>query len=97
MQKDATAHFQELAGKLQQLLKWQDQLMRENERLKLECTQLREQAAADGQEITALKDQIAILQTAAGNMSESEKKAFEKRINQYIRDIDKVIAHLNTA
>jgi cell division septum initiation protein DivIVA len=96
MQQDATARFQDLGNKLQLLLKFQEQLLRENEKLKQEAAQLREQSEQGQQEIQGLKEQMAILQTAAGNMNEEEKKAFEKRINQYIRDIDKVIAHLNT-
>jgi predicted nucleic acid-binding Zn-ribbon protein len=96
MAKDATAHFQDLAQKLQSLLKQQEQWKRENEKLKLSIVQLQQQTHAYEQEIILLKEQLAIVQTAAGNMNEADKKAFEKRINQYLRDIDKVIAHLNT-
>lgn len=97
MSKDVTAHFQELAQKLQQLLKQQEQLLRENEKLKQEVAQLKNQNQIYLEEMNGLKDQLAIVQTAAGNMNDADKKAFEKRINQYLRDIDKVIAHLNTA
>ena len=96
MAKDVTAHFQDLAQKLQGLLKQQELWKRENEKLKQSIVQLHEQTHAYEQQIASLKEQLAIVQTAAGNMNEEDKKAFEKRINQYLRDIDKVIAHLNT-
>ena len=97
MSKDVTAHFQELSQKLQQLLKQQEQLLREHEKCKQELAQLKNQNNTYWEEINGLKEQLAIVQTAAGSMNEPDKKAFEKRLNQYIRDIDKVIAHLNTA
>jgi hypothetical protein len=97
MQQDATAHFQQLASKLQHLLKLQEQLLRENERLRQETRQQKEMAFQSQAEIRNLKEQVAVMQTASGNMDDASRKAFEKRINQYLRDIDKVIAHLNTA
>jgi len=97
MQQDATAHFQQLANKLQQLLKLQEQLLRENEKLRTETRLQKEKAAQSQDEIRNLKEQVAVMETATGNMDDASRKAFEKRINQYLRDIDKVIAHLNTA
>jgi hypothetical protein len=97
MPQDATAHFQQLANKLQHLLKLQEQLLRENEKLRLESQLQKERAAQSQDEIRNLKEQVAIMETATGNMDDASRKAFEKRINQYLRDIDKVIAHLNTA
>lgn len=97
MQQDATAHFQQLAHKLQHLLKLQEQLLRENEKLRVETRLQKEKAAQSAEEIRNLKEQVAVMETAKGNMDDASRKAFEKRINQYLRDIDKVIAHLNTA
>lgn len=97
MQQDATAHIQALANKLQQLLKLQDYLLRENEKLRSETRLQKGKAVQAQEEIHNLKEQVAILETAKGNMDDVSRKAFEKRINQYLRDIDNVIAHLNTA
>ncbi|HSC53920.1 MAG TPA: hypothetical protein VLC98_09880 [Phnomibacter sp.] len=97
MQQDATAHFQNLGNKLQQLLKLQEQLLRENEKLRMETRLQKEKAAQSQEEIRHLREQVAILETATGNMDDASRKAFEKRINQYLREIDKVIAHLNNA
>jgi hypothetical protein len=83
MPQDATAHFQQLANKLQHL--------------RAETKIQKEKAAQSAEEIRNLKEQVAVMETAKGNMDDASRKAFEKRINQYLRDIDKVIAHLNTA
>jgi hypothetical protein len=45
--------------------------------------------------IAQLQQQVGILKSATGQMSESEKKAFEKIINQYIRELDKCIGLLS--
>ena len=42
-----------------------------------------------------MEQRIAILKYAAGELPESEKKQFEKTINGYIRELDKVIAFLS--
>jgi hypothetical protein len=36
-----------------------------------------------------------VLHASAGKMEGREKQDLEKKISQYIKDIDKVIAHLN--
>jgi hypothetical protein len=41
-----------------------------------------------------LKQQLAVLQLAAGDMNETDKKLFEKRINGYIKEIDRCISML---
>jgi hypothetical protein len=42
-----------------------------------------------------LQQQVAILKLAAGEMSDKDKKTFERKLNQYIKEIDKAIAHLS--
>ena len=41
-----------------------------------------------------LKQQVSILKVSAGDMSEVDKKEFEKRINGYLKEIDRCIAML---
>jgi hypothetical protein len=38
---------------------------------------------------------VAILKVATGEMNEADKREFEKKINQYIREIDRCIAFLS--
>lgn len=87
--------FNTINEKLQLLLKGLSRLQKENERLKAElaAAKAREQAAQE--RMDALQQQTAILKYAAGEMSERDKKEFEKTINQYLREIDKCIAYLS--
>lgn len=44
--------------------------------------------------VDELKQQVSILKVSAGDMSEADKKEFEKRINGYLKEIDRCIAML---
>lgn len=81
--------------KLQQLLKQYSALQKENEKLKLEFQQStnRYQLLADQSE--KWQQQTEILKLSREQMNDSEKKAFEKRLNQYVKEIDRCIALLN--
>ena len=41
-----------------------------------------------------LKQQVSILKVSTGDMSEADKKEFEKRITGYIKEIDRCITLL---
>ena len=87
--------FKRVNIKLQQLLKQHLLLQKENEKLKdiLKIVQLsRDQ---DTEQINKLQQQVSILKTSIGQMTEADKKAFEKQINQYIKEIDKCIGLLS--
>jgi cell division septum initiation protein DivIVA len=88
-------HFNIVNEKLQQLLKQYNRLQRENERLREELQQCQQAETAMQQEIEALQLQVTILKVASGELSEKDKKDFEKKINQYIREIDKCISFLS--
>jgi uncharacterized protein with PhoU and TrkA domain len=81
-----------ISEKLQQLLKQQALLQKENLRLK----QALENSEAENKtlrEMTgALQQQVEILKISSGTWNEADKKDFEKRINQYLREIDQCIA-----
>lgn len=94
---DVTAQFQQVSQKLTQLLKLQEHALRENEKLRREKEILQSQLVQAKGEVTLLRDQLAIVQSASGQMDEKSKKAFEKKINQYLQDIDGVIARLTTS
>ena len=88
--------IQRILQKLQQLLKAQEQLQKENARLKATLQQKEDEINAFSEKIILLEQQNSIMKSSGGQMTESEKKAFEKKINQYIRDIDKAIAQLSS-
>ena len=81
--------------KLQKLVKEHEQLKKENHRL---LQQLDEHQATTGQHSQRVKEleaQVAILKNNAGQMNAVDKKEMERRINQYIKDIDNAIILLN--
>jgi hypothetical protein len=47
------------------------------------------------EKMESLEMQIGIIKGSEGKMNSNEKSNFEKRINQYIRDLDKCIAMIN--
>ena len=87
--------FNTINDKLQQLLKQHNRLRKENERLRQELEQHRQVTDTALQTIDGLQQQIALMKFAAGDMNDQDKKEFEKKLNQYIRDIDKCIAFLS--
>lgn len=88
-------HLQVVQEKLQLLLKQHARLKRENEQLRLLLQEQKAQQGLSLQLIEQLEQQAAILKFAAGDMSETDKKDFEKKINQYVKEIDKCIAFLS--
>jgi chromosome segregation ATPase len=89
------AHIRSVNAKLQLLLKNHAALQKENESLKQNITSLRTKEKEYSATIDTLQQKLNVLQVAAGNMPEADKKDFEKRINQYIKDIDKCISTLS--
>lgn len=76
-------------------MRQQIRLKKENERLQQELEACRSSEKNHVDLLTQLEQRVAILKFAAGDLPEADKKEFEKVINSYIRDIDKVIAFLS--
>lgn len=81
--------------KLQHLLKNYQLLQKDNKRQSDLIKELREIKEKDDQQIITLQEKLIILKATAVKMNEGDKKAFEKSINQYIREIDKCIDMLS--
>ncbi len=82
-------------NKFQQLLKLYMLLQKENEKLKEETTQLQENKEKQLDQIEQLQIQVSLLKAASSQMNDTDKKLFERKINQYIKDIDKCITMLS--
>jgi len=80
--------------KLQLLLKQQQLLQKENERLTLENKSLREKLEQQQTDTQTLEQRITALKMATGSLSEKEKKDLEKKMNGYIKEIDRCISML---
>ena len=82
-------------NKLQQLLKQYQFLQKENEKLRVTVTNLQTVREEELDKIRRLEQQVNILKSSVGQMEETDKKAFEKQINQYLKEIDKCIGLLS--
>jgi chromosome segregation ATPase len=89
-------HLKRIHDKLQQLLKQHTALQKENNRLKEELDKSKQQTGQHNKNIDELKQQVNVLKLNAGEMSEVDKKEFEKRINSYLKEIDRCIALLSS-
>ncbi|MEO5685700.1 MAG: hypothetical protein ABIQ88_23835 [Chitinophagaceae bacterium] len=88
-------HIQRINEKLQHLLKQYRASQRENEKLKKELTDIRGLQTERVRQMDELEQKVAILKTATNNMNESDKKDLEKRLNHYIKEIDRCISMLS--
>jgi len=92
---DLDIHIKRIHEKLERLLKQYNDLQKENNHLKKDIERSSRQASVNQQTIETLKQQVEVLKLSSGNWDENGKKEFEKRINHYIKEIDKCIALLS--
>jgi chromosome segregation ATPase len=92
---DLDVHIKRIQEKLERLLKQYNDLQKENNVLKKEIERSSRQATVNQQTIETLKQQVEVLKISSGNWDENDKKEFEKRINHYIKEIDRCIALLS--
>jgi septal ring factor EnvC (AmiA/AmiB activator) len=88
-------HIKQVNTKLQLLLKQHQALHTENMQLKKSVAHFTEQDAAQKETITAMRQEQLILKASIDKMDENEKKELEKKINGYLKNIDKCIALLS--
>jgi translation initiation factor 2B subunit (eIF-2B alpha/beta/delta family) len=92
---DLEVQLKRIQDKLQQVLKEHAALQKENLRLKEELDKNRTQSFSHQQNIEDLKQQVDVLKITSGDWDSNDKKEFEKRINSYIKEIDRCIALLS--
>jgi hypothetical protein len=92
---DLEVQLKRIQDKLQQVLKDHSALQKENLRLKEELDKNRTQSFVNQQTIEDLKQQVDVLKITSGDWDPNDKKEFEKRINSYIKEIDRCIALLS--
>jgi archaellum component FlaC len=84
-----------IQDKLQQILKQYIAVQKENQKLKAEFVLVREQFAQQKKNVDELKQQVSILKLGTGDMNEIDKKEFERRINGYLKEIDRCITQIS--
>ncbi len=87
--------FTILSEKVQSLLRQYHGLQRETEKLKKELAESKSKEAATQLQLDELQQQVAVLKLAAGQMTDKDKKTFERKLAQYIKEIDRTIAYLS--
>jgi chromosome segregation ATPase len=89
-------HLKRIQDKLQVLLKNYEGMRKENALLLGELAELKNKLSAQQKTADELKQQVSILKLSSGEMNDAEKKEFEKRINGYLKEIDRCIALLES-
>lgn len=92
---DLEVQLKRIQDKLQQVLKQYAVLQKENSRMKEELQRDTKNTLVNQQYIDDLKQQVEVLKITSGNWDETDKKEFEKRINSYIKEIDRCITLLS--
>jgi chromosome segregation ATPase len=93
--KTVDEHIHSINTKLQQLLKKYAALRKENAVLTHELEEKRTNEKNFRDKIDSLEMQAGMLKASSGKMNEKDKHDFEKRINMYIKDLEKCIGMLN--
>jgi archaellum component FlaC len=90
----AESQIKRVHEKIILLLKQHQLLQKENERLKEEVKKIQVYSEGVSRESDRLRQQAEVLKLSGREMGEPDKKMLEKRLNQYVREIDKCIALL---
>ncbi len=92
---DLEQQLKQVHEKLLLLVKQYHALQKENSKLKDELNETKLRNNTHTEELDRLHQRAQILQSSKNEMNEAEKKAFEKRLNNYVKEIDRCIALLN--
>ena len=82
--------------KVKQILKQYQHLQQENEKMKHLLRTASEKEAAMNASMNALQQQVIVLKAATNQLEEQDKKELEKRLNHYLKEIDRCINMLGT-
>jgi len=86
--------LERIQQKLQQLVQYQQKLRAENQVLREQVAKSVEEKEILAAQISQLQEQIGLLKLNNGTLESQDKKEMDKKINQYIREIDRCIAQL---
>ena len=93
---DVNGQIQRIEEKVQQLLKEYNFAQKEIQRLQKENSRLNEQLQLCNNQASQMHQKTAALKIKAGNWQNDTKKDLEKRIDTYLKDIDKCLALLHS-
>ncbi len=87
--------IKQIQEKLQLLVKQNATIRKENQSLKEALAQSKQTAVVAVQNAEALQHQLDAKKYSQASMSAEERKVFEKKINNYVKEIEKCIALLS--
>ena len=70
-------------------------MQKENSWLKAELDSTKREVSTQQENLENLRQQVGVLKFSNGEMSETDKKEFEKKINTYVKEIDRCIVMLS--
>jgi len=85
-----------IQDKLQQLLQQYQHMQKENQQLQKDKDKLQQQVADQQTQLQQLQHKYDASQLQGNKLSPEAKLALEKRINTYLKDIDRCLALLNS-
>jgi regulator of replication initiation timing len=87
--------IERIKAKIQAVLKKQQVLEKENEKLKAELDRRTGIEHELKDKVVQMEEQVSLLKASSGKLDDASKKAFEKQLNHYIKEIDRCIAMLS--
>ncbi|MDD2793203.1 MAG: hypothetical protein PHD73_08485 [Sediminibacterium sp.] len=84
-----------LQEKLQLLIREYRQLQKENSRLQKDIAVLQSEQQKKADQLAHLEEKVAAVQLTGGSRDEAEKARLQKKIDTYLREIDKCLALLH--
>jgi chromosome segregation ATPase len=84
-----------IVDKLQQLMRQSKATQLENERLRKSVQETEEKLMQAQDQIRLLRTQLDVLKLNAGDLNGPDKKEIEKKLNGYLKEIDRCIALLS--
>jgi len=95
MSVDLDTQLKTIQAKLQQVLKEYQLVKKENVQLKKELERSQQNNADKAEQLQNFQQKVDVLNLGVRGWSEEEKMELEKRIDVYLKEIDKCIALLN--
>lgn len=92
---DQEQQLRRIEVKLQDLVKKQDQLIRENEKLRAELLPAKQREMALLEQVAALEQKVLVLKSGTGKMEDADKKELDKKLHGYLKEIDRCISMLS--
>jgi peptidoglycan hydrolase CwlO-like protein len=94
--EDMQDQIQRIENKVQHLLKEYHSAQKEIQRLQKENLSLMAQLQSQTEKVNQMHQRVEVQKMMGSNMEEKAKKDLDKRINTYLKDIDKCLALLHS-